>query len=188
MHEFLPISNIDHALIKEAREQVELFKKSALKIKDIDAIVSPTLSSLKPREGIALDIYRSLDKRYWEFCRCSKLLNTSEVLFYGGSTPNILHVVPPSFTKSEKDPLSLENAYWNLLECAKEHLILSLAFPPLERKREEYPSYLAVPIAFKTIAKWLLMNAEYPLSILFCVEDEKEYAYYRKFYNKFMNH
>lgn len=188
MHEFPPISDIDHALIKEAREQVELFKKSVLKIKDIDAIVSPTVSSLKPHEGVAKEIYQRLGQDYWDFCRSSKLINTSEVLFYGNSSPSVLHVVPPSFTRSEKDPLSLENAYWNLLECVKEHMILSLAFPPLERKREEYPSYLAVPIAYKTIAKWLLLNPEYPLSILFCVEDEKEYAYYRRFYNKFMNH
>ena len=187
MHKFSPISDIDHAILRESREQIELFKKSLLKANDIDAIVSPNVSSLRPHEGIAKEIDKRLDDSYRDFCRSSKLLNTSEVLFYGNASPAILHVVPPSFTRSEKDPLALENAYWNLLECAKEHLILSLGFPPLERKREEYPCHLAVPIAFKTIAKWLLLNPEYPLSILFFVEDQKEYAYYRKFYNKYIN-
>ena len=158
MHEFPPISDVDHAMLRESREQIELFKKSLLKAKDIDAIVSPTISSLRPHEGIAKEIDKRLNDSYRDFCRTSKLLNTSEVLCYGDAFPAILHVIPPSFTKSEKDPLALENAYWNLLECAKEHLILSLGFPPLERKREAYPCHLAVPIAFKTIAKWLLLK------------------------------
>lgn len=183
---FPSLTELDHSILRSVPSQIELSKKSVLRFEGLDAIVSPTVSSLKPTEGIAKEIYEAMDGDYLSFCQNEKLLFTSKTSFYGNSLPTIIHVVPPSYTKSEKDPLALENAYFNVLETAKEHAILSIGIPPLERKRAEYPMHKSVPIAYLSIAKWLLLNPDYPLSIVFCVNDQKEYAYYRSFYNKFL--
>lgn len=183
---FPPLTDLDHRILRSAPSQIELSKKSILRFGGLDAIVSPTVSSLKPSEGIAKDIYETMGEDYHSFCHNEKLLFTSKTSFYNTSLPAIIHVVPPSYTKSEKDPLALENAYFNVLELAKEHEILSIGIPPLERKRGEYPMHKSVPIAYLSIAKWLLLYPDYPLSVVFCVDDQKEYAYYRSFYSKFL--
>lgn len=168
---------------------MELHKRSVLSISDLDALVLPNVSSLKPMGGIAKEIYEKAGPLYWEHCRKQKLLSTGKVDVYLDRNDlglALLSVVPPTNTKSPKDPIRLSDSFFHLFEECRRHEILSLGMPNLERMPHEYPLSFLVPTAFVTLSEWCLLYPDYPLNIVFGIEDKDTYAFYRSFVRKYI--
>jgi len=77
-----------------------------------------------------------------------------------------------------KDKENLVNCYKSSLELAKEKNLSSIVFSSLSTGSKGYPKQLASEIAVATVSNWLKVN-NYPLKVIFCVNDKTNLEHYK---------
>lgn len=143
-----------------------------------DCIVNAANCTLLGGGGVDGAIHRAAGPELLAECRTLHGCNTGEAKITKGyrlKTKYVIHTVGPIYSGIAEDKESLANCYWNSLKLAKANNIHSIAFPAISTGVYGYPLEEAVPIAFRTVVKWLEKNRDYEMKVIFSCFNQKNY-------------
>lgn len=113
-----------------------------------------------------------------------KKIDTSDILItraYNLPCDFIIHVVAPELKGrlDNKEREALEKAYYNILECAKNNLIKTVAICAIGTGNGGYPVGEAAIIACKVVKEYLDKNEKFFNKIIFNVYSDEDYEAYK---------
>lgn len=148
-----------------------------------ECIVNAANSSLLGGGGVDGAIHRAAGPELLEECRGLHGCETGNAKLtkgYNLKARYVIHTVGPIYSGTEEDKIALAACYRNSLELAKEHNIHNIAFPAISTGVYGYPLKKAIPLAYKTVKKWLADREEYDMAVIFCCYDLKTYEMYKE--------
>lgn len=154
---------------------------------ECDCIVNAANQSLLGGGGVDGAIHKAAGPQLVKECATLHGCKPGEAKITGGYdlyAKYVIHTVGPIYFGTEQDAKTLTDCYWNSLELAKEYQIHTIAFPAISTGVYGYPLEEAVPIAIQTVQKWLDVNEEYGMGVIFSCFDQNTYDVYMNYYQK----
>jgi O-acetyl-ADP-ribose deacetylase (regulator of RNase III) len=122
-----------------------------------------------------------------------KIINPGEAIItntYNLPCSYIIHTVGPNITESNDMVMvitdihceKLSNCYINILELCKLNKINSVAIPNISTGLYGFDAGLASVIALDTVKKWLIINKDYQIDIIFVCWTQENYNLYLKYF------
>jgi O-acetyl-ADP-ribose deacetylase (regulator of RNase III) len=141
----------------EAGVTIELVQGNIVKQDDVEAIVNAANAQLRIGGGVAGAIHRAAGAGLAEETRPLAPIQPGEAVVTGAhDLPNdyVTHVLGPVYGRDEPSDELLQTGYENVLRCAEDHEMTSIAFPAISTGAFGYPVDEAARIALDTMLDW----------------------------------
>lgn len=155
---------------------------------DIECIVNAANSSLLGGGGVDGAIHRAAGPELLKECRTLHGCETGQAKITKGyqlKADYVIHTVGPIYSGVDKDAKLLADCYRNSLDLAKQYHIHSIAFPAISTGVYGYPLNEAIPIAIKTVKKWVSEHKDYEIIVVMSCFDSYTYDKYQEFMDKY---
>lgn len=164
------------------KSRIELFQGDITTM-DVDAIVNAANPSLLGGGGVDGAIHRAAGPELLEACRLLKGCETGQAKITPGfhlPARHVIHTVGPVWSGGNSGEAELlKSCYLNSLSLAREHGLLSIAFPNISTGVYGYPKDQAAKIALQTVAHFLHENKGEP-KVYFVVFDPENHRLYKQ--------
>ena len=118
----------------------------------VDAIVNSANPFMSRGGGICGKIHKAAGYEFTEYCIKQGGLKVGECKVTPGFKlpyKNVIHVLSPIYTRTEKPREELVQAYHNVCAIAEEYKFTKIAFPLLSGNHHFYPTDLALECAIE---------------------------------------
>ncbi len=170
------------------RTVIELVKGDITKI-TVDAVVNAANTSLLGGGGVDGAIHRAAGPLLLEECRKLKGCRTGEAKItrgYGLPAKFVIHTVGPVWRGGgNREDVLLASCYRNSLGLARDHGLVSIAFPSISTGAYGFPIELAAPIALQTVGSFLEDNPGALEKVIFVLFSDADRALYNSVYERF---
>lgn len=137
---------------------IEAIKADIIAVKNVEAIVNATNSSMKGTKGVDGRIHKAAGPELLKECKTLGGCNTGDAKITGAYNlpyKAIIHTVGPIWKDGKKgESILLENCYLHVLQLAEVNGIRSLAFPSISTGTYKYPLEEAAKVAVETVTKY----------------------------------
>ena len=122
---------------------------------DVDAIVNAANAQLAPGGGVCGTIHRAAGPELAQECTCLAPCETGGAVITAGyalPATHVIHAVGPVWGGGEQgEDAALADCYRNALRIAREHGLVSIAFPAISTGIYGFPAPRAAHIAVRTV-------------------------------------
>ncbi len=154
----------------------------------VDAVVNAANSTLLGGGGVDGAIHAAAGNQLREACHKLGGCATGEAKITSGfqlPARYVIHTVGPVWRDGKhREAEALAQCYYHALTLARQHSLVSIAFPAISCGAYGYPRDAAVLLAVQTTARWLKQTA-YNLDVLFVNVNETLHQLYQNACNRY---